>query len=360
MKKTYLLILFLSICACGKDDPKMPVVDPPATTQPPTTTSPTTTTPSAPTEEEQKEQLETNLVGKWDFTASTKNTSCSVAEIQFFANRLYSLKLSKNEGETVLYRGKFDLAYRSENDSLKVDKMVLMDNDYVSNGSLPDQGSIATLTELQLGESSLQLHLQLGSNTVDFCGEPASQNLDGTKAEDIAAGAAEGSNHFLIQQEWRWVGLFDVGEGDRSPETPHQNLCDYLAEGFNKRCRDQNGELIENCHQTGSFTVLYSAYGTAMLSYFNPQGELFYTRQDYWRWKEDTAKPYSALEFRLENQTFEETAVTRHIIDVTENSLSLQISGVYVDDDGVEHPWTVQDSFILSNAEYSPCPAIDE
>ena len=353
MKKTYIFILFLCFYACGKDDPKMPVIAPAVTTPTPTTI------PSAPTEEEQKAQLENSLVGKWNFTASAKNTGCSVEEIQFFANRLYSLKLSDSGGQSVLYRGKFDLAYNSENDSIKVGKMVLMDNGYVSNGTLPEQGSIATLTEVQLRESSLQFHLQLETNTSDFCGEFASHNLDGTKAEDIAAQAAEDSNHTLIQQEWRWVGLFDVGEGDRSPETPRQNLCDYLADGYNKRCRNDNGELIENCPQIGTVTILYSAYGTVMVSYFNPQGNLFYARQDYWRWKEGTANPYSALEYRLENQSFEEAGITRHLIEISENNMSLQVSGIHVDD-GVEYPWTVQDNYILSEAEHIPCSTIDE
>ena len=359
MKKTYILIFFLCIYACGKEDPKTPVEEPAVTTTPPTTPTPPPTTPPAPTEEEQKEELENNLVGKWNFTSNAKNTDCSVEEIQFFADRLYSLKLSKNEGESVLYRGKFDLAYSRENNSLNVEKMVLMDNNYVSNGSLPDQGSIATLTELQLGESSLQLHLQIGSNTMDFCGEPAAHNLNATRAENIAAEAAEDSNHSLIQQEWRWVGLFDIGEGDRSPETPHQNLCAYLAEGFNERCRNENGTLIENCPQIGTVTILYSAYGTVMVSYFNPQGELFYARQDYWRWKEDTSKPYSALEYRLENQSFEEANITRHLIQISETRMNLQVSGIHVDN-GVEYPWTVQDVYQLTEAPFTACSEITQ
>lgn len=106
--------------------------------------------------------------------------------------------------------------------------------------------------------------------------------LSSGNSTSLAPNADENSNHYLIQSEWSWVGLYDV-DGERSSNTAHENLCNLLEDRFDNRCRNASGEIIENCPQVGSVTLRYSGFGTVMVSYFDPQGVLLVARQDYWR-----------------------------------------------------------------------------
>ena len=292
-------VLLLLVFSCGKESKLTdPIED-----------NISTITPPVPSSAEQQASIEEILLGKWSFANSAKKLmNCRVEEVQFFDKRLYSLKIIQGNGEnnntSILYRGKYDLHYTETNDTLSLIKVVLMDNDYTPTGILPEKGTIATLSNIDLGENALELILQLEDGTLKNCGEHQASSLNANKAVNLAPNAPENSNHLRIQQEWRWIGLFDVGEGDRSPASPRQNLCDYLEEGFNQRCRTSNGEIITDCPQIGTVTILYSAYGTVLVSYFNPMGQLIHARQDYWRWKTNTPKHYSALEYRLENESF--------------------------------------------------------
>lgn len=51
------------------------------------------------------------------------------------------------------------------------------------------------------------------------------------------------------------------------------------------------------------------------------------------------------MEFRSDNSTFEETDITRQIIELSPFRMVLQVSGYFTDENGLQQAYTVRDIY---------------
>ena len=286
--------------------------------------------------EEQQDALEINLVGKWkirrpqQFGTSKKlvfPADCNIDEIEFFDGGDYILVVSTldSEGEETskIFRGKYDLLFIEDGDDLLLEKIVLMEQNYVSSSNFPAVGSIATIDQIELTETDISFRIQLGEVTNEFCNTGQAIELSGDKEEQIDPDAGEDSNHFLIQNEWRFVSISVTSQNPDAPVSG-EILCELFEGEFFDRCYDENtGEISANCPQATGVTLLISGYGTYLFSYFDVNENLLSTEKGDWRWRTDTTDEYTIFEVKSSDETFEESDVRIKVFEVSEVALQL-------------------------------------
>ena len=289
--------------------------------------------------EEQQEVTEVNLVGKWKIRppqpigTSNKFTfpsDCTIDEIEFFEDGDYILAVSilDSDGEEMskIFRGKYDLLFVESGDDLLLEKIVLMEQNYVSSDNFPSVGSIATIDQIELSETDVSFRIQLGEGTNEFCNTGQAIELSGDKEEKVAPDAGEESNHFLIQKEWRFISITANSENPDAPENG-EILCELLEGEFFDRCYDETtGEFTSNCPQATTVTLLISGYGTYLFSYFDINENLLTTEQGDWRWRTDTTEEYTVFEVKSPEGTFEESDIRINVVEVSEVALQLSES----------------------------------
>ena len=294
--------------------------------------------------EEQQEITEVNLVGKWkirrpqNFGTGKKvayTSDCAIDEIEFFEDGDYILAVSILDGEgeemSKIFRGKYDLLFVESGDDLLLEKIVLMEQNYVSSNNFPTVGSIATIDQIELTETDVSFRIQLGEGTNEFCNTGQAIELSGEKEEKVAPDAGEDSNHFLIQKEWRFVSITANSENPDAPENG-EILCELFEGEFFDRCYDEiTGELSSNCPQASTLTLLISGYGTYLFSYYDVNENLLSTDQGDWRWRTDTTEEYTVFEVKSPEGTFEESDIRINVVEVTE--VALQLSEIQNDPD---------------------------
>lgn len=114
----------------------------------------------------------------------------------------------------------------------------------------------------------------------------------------------------------------------------------FAQRGYYASIKNQSLWFLFTVNNTTSQTLLY------VLSIENS-----YLRQD-------TSPPFNAMEYRLENQTFEQTMVTRYMIDLTPSQMILQVSGYFTDENGLQQRYTVRDIYQKVDERFSSCPRI--
>lgn len=313
--------------------------------------------------EEQQEELEINLVGKWKIRRpSTSGFSkksiipleCSLNEIEFFDNRSYILSVSAldENGEELIrvFRGQYDLMFTEEAEEQIVSKIVLMDLDYVSTSSFPETGTVATLDQIELSEMEVNFRLQYGSSTEGFCLTGEVVELSGDKEPEVAPEAPSNSNHQLIQNEWRLVSVLasiDGGEGNE------EVICRFFEDDFYNRCFDETtGEFSPDCPQAITTTLLISGYGTYLFSYFNTEEALISTEQGQWRWRTDTDTPYTVFNVSGGEDSPDDSSQSIEILSIDDANMVLRENGEETDENGATVSVRFQYVFQLASLPY--------
>lgn len=312
--------------------------------------------------EEQQEELEINLVGKWKIrrpisTGLTNKLAtpaeCSLNEIEFFDDRSYifSVSVSSDSGEEVkkVYRGNYDVSFDEQEGEQVVSKIVLMQADYTSSSTFPETGSIATLDEIVLSETNVSFRLRFGEGTNDFCLTGEAVNLSGDKEPELAPDAAENSNHQLIQNEWRLVSVLATIEEEQNQEV----ICRFFEDDFYSRCFDEmTGEFSQDCPQAVTTTLLISGYGTYLFSYFDAAAVLISTEQGTWRWRTDTTAPYTIFDVANEDETFEESNQSIEIVSIDDANMTLIENAEGTDEEGNTFSFSVRYVLQLASLPY--------
>jgi len=286
--------------------------------------------------EEQQEATEINLVGKWKIRppqpigGSGKmilSSDCSIDEIEFFDGGDYILAVSILESDgaeaTKIFRGKYDLLFTENGDDLLLEKIVLMEQNYVSDDNFPAVGSIATIDEIELTDTDVSFRMQLGEGTSEFCNTGQALDLSGDKEEKVATEAPDNSNHVLIQNEWRFVSVTISSDNPDAPENG-EILCELFEGEYFDRCFDETtGEFSADCPQAKSVTLLISGYGTYLFSYFDSNENLLSTDQGDWRWRTDTTAEFTIFQVKSPEETFEESNTYINVVQITDTTLQL-------------------------------------
>lgn len=301
--------------------------------------------------EQQQEATEINLVGKWKIrppqtfgkSSSLKFTAdCTIDEIEFFEEGDYILVVSVLEGDgeevSKVFRGKYDLLFTENGDDLLLEKIILMDQNYISSNNFPSLGSIATIDEIELTDISVSFRIQLGEGTNEFCNTGQAIDLSGDKEEQVATEAADNSNHVLIQNEWRFISVTAVSENPDAPENG-EVLCGLLEGEFYDRCFDEaTGEFSTDCPQATTVTLLISGYGTYLFSYYDADENLLSTEQGDWRWRTDTSTAFTVFEVKSPDETFEASNIRINVLLVSD--VALQLSETQSNTDQGEQTFT--------------------
>ena len=286
--------------------------------------------------EEQQEATEVNLVGKWKIRppqpigASGKlvlPSDCSIDEIEFFEEGDYILVVSilDSDGEesSKIFRGKYDLLFTENGDDLLLEKIVLMEQNYLISDNFPAVGSIATIDQIELSDTDVSFRMQLGQGTNEFCNTGQVLDLSGDKEEKVAPEAADNSNHVLIQNEWRFMSVIVTSENPDAPENG-EILCELFEGEFFDRCFDEmTGEFSADCPQATSVTLLISGYGTYLFSYYDASENLLSTEQGDWRWRTDTDTEFTIFEVKSPEETFEASDININVIQISDTTLQL-------------------------------------
>ena len=315
------------------------------------------------TVEEQQEELEINLVGKWKIRRpltpglSNKNSipsECSLNEIEFFDDRSYiiSVSVAVEGGEelTSVFRGQYDLLFSEENGVQIVSKVVLMDQDYSPSSSFPETGTVATLDEIELSETEVSFRLQYGPSTAGFCLTGEVVELTGDKEPEVAPDAPANSNHQLIQNEWRLVSVLATIDGAQESQ---EAICRFFEDDFYNRCfNEETGEFSQDCPQAVSTTLLISGYGTYLFSYYDAQEALISTEQGKWRWRTDTTTPYTIFDVAGGEDSFEDDAQSIEIISLDDARMVLLENGEETDENGATIAVRFEYIFQLASLPY--------
>lgn len=313
--------------------------------------------------EEQQEELEINLVGKWKIRRpstsglSNKNSipsECSLNEVEFFDDRSYILSVNAQDdaGEELIrvYRGQYDLMFTEEAGEQNVSKIVLMDLDYVSSSSFPETGTVATLDEIELSETEVSFRLQYGPSTEGFCLTGEAIELSGDKEPEVAPEAPANSNHQLIQNEWRLVSVLASIDGGQESE---EVVCRFFEDDFYNRCFDEStGEFSSDCPQAVTTTLLISGYGTYLFSYFNTSEELISTEQGQWRWRTDTDTLYTIFNVAGGEDNLDESSQSIEILSLDDTNMVLVENGEETDENGTTVNVSFQYVFQLASLPY--------
>lgn len=286
--------------------------------------------------EQQQEATEINLVGKWKIrppqtfgkSSSLKfNADCTIDEIEFFEEGDYILVVSVLEGDgeevSKVFRGKYDLLFTENGDDLLLEKIVLMEQNYISSNNFPSLGSIATIDEIELTDISVSFRIQLGEGTNEFCNTGQSIELAGDKEEQIAPDAAEDSNHIRFQNEWRFISVTATSDNPDAPQN-EEVLCELFEGEYFDRCYDEStGEFSGDCPQANTVTLLISGYGTYLFSYYDVNENLLSTEQGDWRWRTDSSTAFTVFEVKSPDETFEESNTIINIVQISDTALQL-------------------------------------
>ena len=318
--------------------------------------------------EEQQEITDVNLVGKWKIRRTSigsisgktavSTANCSIDAIEFFDDRSYVLEVSTAEtaGDTIskIYRGKYDLDFVVNNNEPSLNKIVLMDADYLSGTNFPAIGSVATIDEINLSSEEVSFRIELGQSTVDFCIPGAAISLEGDKEEKLEPEATEDSNHVKIQQEWRLIDLIAAVQGSSQVDETSQDICLFLEGDYYDRCyNEETDEFLEDCPQAVSSTLLMSGYGTFLFTYFDANGSAISSDNGEWRWRTDTTLPYSSFMVKgADEDSFEEGNTTIDVISITDTTMTLEELYVDTNEAGESMNVTLRYSFQLASLPY--------
>jgi len=317
--------------------------------------------------EEQQEITNVNLVGKWKIRKSNidfadKNGSvqndCSIDAIEFFEDRSYILTVSTAESTddiiSKIYRGKYDLEFIVTNNEPSLNKIVLMDADYLSGTSFPTIGSVATIDEINLTNEEVSFRIELGQSTEDFCTTGIAISLEGDKEEKLAPDAAEDSNHIKIQNEWRLIEITASLEGASTVNETNQDICFIFEEEYYDRCYDfETNSFSEDCQQAVTTTLLISGYGTYLFTYFDALDNIVSTDNGDWIWRTDTTLPFASfMVMDAEDESFEDADTTINVISITETSMILEELQMDMDEDGNSINVRLRYTFHLASLPY--------
>ncbi len=318
--------------------------------------------------EEQQEITNVNLVGKWKIRrtnigsisakASAINASCSIDAIEFFDDRSYVLEVSTAEttGDTIskIYRGKYDLDFVVNNNEPSLNKIVLMDADYLSGTNFPTIGSVATIDEITLSSEEVSFRIVLGQSTEDFCITGTAISLEGDKEEKLEPNATEDSNHVKIQQEWRLIDLTASVQGGSQADETSQDICIFFERDYYDRCYNEaTDEFLDDCPQAVTSTLLMSGYGTFLFTYFDARDNVISSDNGQWRWRTDTTLPYTSFMVKeAEADSFEDENITINVISITETTMTLEELFVDTNDAGEDINITFRYSFQLASLPY--------
>lgn len=319
------------------------------------------------------EQLtEINLVGKWKIRRPSsfkldvglKNNTCTIEEIEFFSDGGYLLIATTQESngeEKKIYRGNYGVAYTENNDEYTLNRIVLMDANYTLGNTVPQTGTIATLTELDLSSTDISFTAVLGEGTQSFCSEGSAISLSGEKSEPVAPEADETSNHALLTQTWRLTQISATVEGVTDPNGTTQNVCYFFEQERENRCDDGNGTVASNCPYAASLTLLISEYGTYLFTYYGFSGEVLTEELGDWRWR-TTSPMYTEFEVKEPNETFESSDTVIYIRSISETTLTLREISEEEDEEGNLQTIYLDYNFQLASLafQYTDCTAIDE
>lgn len=296
-------------------------------------------------QEEVIEITEINLVGKWKIrrpSSSSKQSEqakqfyadCTINEIEFFEDGSYLFHVSTAEAQKI-YRGNYGIDYIEENDEYTIHRIVLMESTFEASSAIPTQGSIATLTEIDLSSTNIAFNATLGSETSAFCSTGTPIELSGEKAEEIAPEADENSNHFKITKEWR---LFEVSaeiEGQTDPDGTSQNICNFLEQEREDRCSENEGESsTDDCPYASSLTLIMSEYGTYLFTYYDAEGNPLTEELGDWRWRTDSEQAYTVFEVKDQDETYAESDTSISVSSLTESTMSLRETLEDTDEEG--------------------------
>lgn len=282
---------------------------------------------------ELQELAEVSLVGKWKLRRPTRSistktfiatNSCDVYQIEFLDNDTYLLNISytstgSSELSYQLYRGKYDIAFTDSDTEVTIDRVVLLGNDYLPSTNVPDQGTVATLTEIEIDDiaDNISFSIKLEADTAALCLTDAVVSLSGDKEEKIEINAPEDSNHKKILNEWRMVEVVtSIGESSSSSDP-----CQFFLEEFIDRCVDEEtNEVQANCFQPTTLTLLFSDYGTYLLIYYDVYGNILSSEEGEWRWLPNADSEYTFFQVRFEEDSWEDATVLE-VSELTETTL---------------------------------------
>lgn len=318
--------------------------------------------------EEIRTQTEINLVGRWKLRRRTigsklNTADCNVDEIEFINDNTYLLTLSAGEDQdgnaiTTIYKGVFDLDYTETDTSLEINRIVLMGENYTRTTTVPQQGLNATLSDITLENEDIGFSIALEEGVSAFCDTSIAIEVSGDKDPVTEPNAPEDSNHIKIQNEWRFINITTAVSDDSQTGEGNYSLCNFYAGEFYDRCFNEETETFEaNCPQANSATLLFTAYGTYLFSYYDENENLISTEPGGWQWI-DTAIPYTQFKVKTGDDSFEETDVAIDVIELTETTLVLSEQTNEIDQNGNEVQLTITYNLQLESLSYqdSDCP----
>jgi len=314
--------------------------------------------------EEIEELTEINLVGKWKIrrpasafgksASGLKNEPCNLDEIEFFEDGSYLLLVStvaSGGDDKKIYRGKYGIAYTEANNEITLTRIVLMDENYNTSSTVPEVGTIATLTELDLTSTNISFTVVFGEGTSTFCTTGTAVELSGEKSEAIAPDANEDSNHAKLTKAWRLIQISATVEGTTDPNGTQQNLCYFLEGERQDRCEDDNGNIAEDCPYTSSLTLLISEYGTYLFTFYNASGNILSEELGDWRWRETTPS-YTEFEVKAPDETYSESSTVIYVRSITESTLTLREISQEEDEEGNAITLYLDYEFQLASSPY--------
>lgn len=317
--------------------------------------------------EEQQEITNINLVGKWKIRRTnigsfnknaTVQNDCSIDAIEFFDDRSYILSVSTTEssGDIIskIYRGNYDLDFVVTNNEPSLNKIVLMNADYLSGTTFPASGSVATIDEINLTNEEVSFRIELGQSTNDFCVTGVAISLEGDKEEKLAPNATEDSNHIKIQKEWRLIDLTASIEGATNTDETAQDICIFFEGEYFDRCYNSETNSVQaECPQAVTTTLLMSGYGTFLFTYFDAANNVVSSDNGDWIWRTDTTLPYTTFMVKgSEDESFEEENTRINVISITETTMTLEELQVETDDDQNAMNVTLRYTFQLASLPF--------
>lgn len=318
--------------------------------------------------EEIRTQTEINLVGRWKLKKRTigskiSSADCNVDEIEFIDDNTYLLTLSAGEDDegnaiSTIYKGVFDLEYTETDTRLEINRIVLMGERYNRTTSVPQQGLNATLTDIVLEGEEIRFSIGLEEGVSGFCDTSVTLEVSGDKDPKNEPNAPEDSNHIKIQKEWRFINVTTTVTDDSQSGEGNYSLCNFFANEFYDRCFNEETESFsDDCPQATTATLLFTAYGTYLFSYYDENENLITTEPGEWKWI-DTEVPYTQFKVKTGDDTFEETDVAIDVVELTETTLILSERTNETDQNGNEVQLTITYNLQLESLSYqdADCP----
>lgn len=236
------------------------------------------------------------IVGKWNIRRDSKSfaytNNCQLVSIEFTEEGKYILKLSYDDTdgpEEVYFRGLYFIVFNSDSTTeVAVDRVLLMNDDYTQESTLPATGQIATLTNISIeSDTGIAFDLSLGSATDAVCNTQNPLSIQAAKEAEIAPDAPEGSNGQLLLREWRLIDLTVTVPSETEGSSVY---CQFLADQFAYYCLEENGESsTETCVQPYTLTFTFTGYGTYLVTVFDIDLNPIDYIEGQWRWQADSS-----------------------------------------------------------------------